>query len=193
MASRIWDKAGPLSADEWEQAGGTAAQAERLRRRPAALADENTAAYAQALAAVLELASDHGQSERDMAFTCAGLGSIGALAVEAGEAPADVVLPIAREAVTDAERLGFPTFKLQGTLAVLALIDGDAARAVHLARGAVAVTDHALSRADDLATLARALMAAGDNASARDALAQAEAIAPWWPRVAATRSRLQVT
>lgn len=149
--------------------------------------------YAQALAAVLELASDHGQSERDMAFTCAGLGSIGALAVEAGEAPAEVVLPIAREAVTDAEQLGFPAYKLQGTLAVLALIDGDAARAVNLARGAVAVTDHALSRADDLATLARALMAAGDNASARDALAQAEAIAPWWPRVAATRSRLQVT
>jgi hypothetical protein len=119
---------------------------------------------------VLELVSDSRQGERDLAFGCAGLASIGALAVESGEVPADVVLPIARQAVADAEQLGFPGYKLAGTNAVLALLDGDPARAVSLARSAVSVTDHALSRADDLATLARALM----------------------PRVAGTRTRLEI-
>lgn len=149
--------------------------------------------YAEALALVLELVTDRRQTDRDMAFTCAGLASVAALAVEAGEAPAELIVPIARDAVADAERLGFPPYKLHGTKAVLALVDGDASRAVSLARSAVAVTDHAISRADNLATLARALMATGDNAAAREVLTQAEAIAPWWPRVASTRTRLEVS
>jgi hypothetical protein len=148
--------------------------------------------YAEALAAVLELVADKRQSQRDMAFSLAGLAGIAAATVESGDIGADVVLPLARQAVEDAERLGFPPFKLNGTRALLALIDGDAARATTLARSAVSVADHALSRADDLATLARALMASGDNRGARATLAQAEAIAPWWPRVATTRTRLNV-
>ena len=76
------------------------------------------------------------------------------------------------------------------TRAVLALLDGDPATAARLARAAAKVSDHALSRADNLATLARALMATGDNRAARAAIAGADALAPWWPRVATTRTRL---
>jgi len=148
--------------------------------------------YAEALTEVLRLVTDRRQSERDMAFTCAGLASIAALAAEDGAVPADVLLPIARDAVGDAVRLGYPPYQLHGTNAVLALVEGRPQCAADLARSAIAVTDHALSRADDLATLARALMATGDNAAAREAVDRAEAIAAWWPRVAATRARLRV-
>lgn len=65
-------------------------------------------------------------------------------------------------------------------------------RAVGLARLAAEGTDHGLSRADDLATLARAHMGGGDNRAARAVLAEAEALAAWWPRVAATRARLEI-
>ncbi|MCC5698261.1 hypothetical protein LH612_34520, partial [Klebsiella pneumoniae] len=50
-----------------------------------------------------------------------------------------------------------------------------------------------LSRADDYATLAQAHMARRDNAAARRALAAAEELAAWWPRVARVRQRLHVS
>jgi hypothetical protein len=35
-------------------------------------------------------------------------------------------------------------------------------------------------------------MAAGDNRTARQVIGEAEKLVPWWPRVAGTRSRLEV-
>lgn len=148
--------------------------------------------YAEALAAVLTLATDPAQTERDAAFMMAGLAGLAASAVEAGQVPAEAALPTARQALSDAVQLGYPSFKLDGTRAVLALLDGDPEAAARLARTAADGSDHMLGRADDLATLARAKMAGGDNRAARAALAEAEALASWWPRVAATRSRLDL-
>jgi hypothetical protein len=148
--------------------------------------------YGLALAATLELAADPDLSPRDAAYTFAALASLAAAAVEAGEVPADAALPIARQALEDATRLGYPPYKLDGTRALLALLDGDTTTAARLARTAADTGDHPLSRADDLATLARALMASGDNRAARAALAEASALAPWWPRVAATQARLNL-
>ncbi len=148
--------------------------------------------YADALSAVLALSTDPSQTARDAALALAGVAGLAVSAVEAGQVPADAALPVAREALDNAVTLGYPSFKLDGTRALLALVDGDADAAARLARSAAAVNDHALSRADNLATLARALMAGGDNRAARVALAEAETLAPWWPRVAATRLRLNI-
>ena len=73
-----------------------------------------------------------------------------------------------------------------------ALLLGDCPKAILLARMAADSGDDRLGRADDLATLARAHMAAGDNQAARAALGEAERLVPWWPRVAGTRVRLEV-
>jgi len=148
--------------------------------------------YAEALSAVLALAAQPAPTERDAAFLLAAVAGLAAAGVEAGQVPADMALPVARQALDDAVRLGHPSAKLDGTRAVLALLDGDSAAAARLARTAAAAGNHALSRADDLATLARAMMAGGDNRAAKAILAQAEALAAWWPRVAATRSRLSL-
>lgn len=148
--------------------------------------------YAEALSAALNLASAPQQTERDAAFMLAGLAGLAATAVEAGQVPAEAALPTAHQALDSAVQLGYPSYKLDGTRALLALLDGDAAAAARLARSAADLTDHALSRADDLATLARAMMASGDNRGAREALAEAETLAPWWPRVTTTRTRLDL-
>lgn len=148
--------------------------------------------YAEALSTVLAMVADPTQTERDAALMLAGVAGLAASAVEAGQVPADAALPTARQALTDAVQLGFPSFKLDGTRALLALLDGDADTAAQLARTAADGNDHALSRADDLATLARARMATGDNRAARAALAEAETLAFWWPRVTATRQRLDL-
>lgn len=162
--------------------------------------------YAEALPLVLRLLSDPvgtsassgGESDgaepdpRDTAVVLAGLAGLASAAVEAGQLDAEVGVPIARRAVTDVVDLGYPSYKLNGTRALLELLTGSPRRAAELAAGAASTGDHPLTRADDLATLARARMALGDNRSARSALAEAEDIAAWWPRVAATRATLDL-
>lgn len=138
--------------------------------------------------------AEHGaeHDQRDAALLLAGLAGLASAAVEAGQLDADLGLPIAQRAVADVASLGYPAHKLDGTRAVLELLTGSPRRAAELAAAAAATGDHLLTRADDLATLARARMAMGDNRSARSALAEAERIAAWWPRVAATRATLNL-
>jgi hypothetical protein len=180
-------------------AGAGAALAELTTRFPAATATAATrlaileaqGRYAEGLSAVLTLAATP-PTGRDAAFLLAGVAGLAASGVEAGQVPADAALPLAQQALLDAVRLGYPSVKLDGTRAMLALLDGDSATAARLARAAVSGGEHLVSRADDLATLARALLAGGDSRAARAALARAETLAPWWPRVAATRADLPV-
>jgi ATP/maltotriose-dependent transcriptional regulator MalT len=112
--------------------------------------------------------------------------------VEAGQLEASAGLPVAARALNEAIELGKPSYMMDGVRALLALLAGDPQLAVRLARLACDSNDDSLGRADDLATLARAYMAAGDNSAARRALAQAERLVPWWPRVALTRRRLDL-
>ena len=171
------------------------ALAELMTRFPAATATAATrlvlleaqGRYAEGLSTVLTLTAAP-PSDRDTAFLLAGVAGLAASGVEAGQVPADAALPLAQQALLDAVRLGYPSVKLDGTRAVLALLDGDSATAVRLARASAAGGEHLVSRADNLATLARALMAGGDSRAAKAALARAETLAPWWPRVAATRA-----
>lgn len=149
--------------------------------------------YAEALALTIGLVSDPAQEPRDLAFALASLAALTANAVEVGQLDAATGLPTARQAVDDAEQLGYPGCKLTGTRALLELLAGNADRAASLARSGARRGGATLSRADDLATLARALMASGDNRAARLALDEAETLAPWWPRVAGTRARLSVS
>jgi len=148
--------------------------------------------YAEALSLSLGLMQAPDTSQKDAALTLAGMAGLAAAAVEAKQLPAEMGLPVARRALEDAVAMGYPRYKTDGTRALLALLEGDAETAVQLARSGAESGDHLLSRADDLATLARAHMANGDNRAARAALAEAEKLAPWWPRVAATRARLEV-
>ncbi|MER6990527.1 hypothetical protein [Saccharopolyspora hirsuta] len=129
---------------------------------------------------------------RKMSYLLAGLAGLGFKAVEAGQLPAESLLPTAKKALEDAIKLGYPEFELSGTNGLLALIEGDPESAVRLARTAADYNHTPLSRADDLVTLARAHMACHDNAAAREALAKAEELAPWSPRVTETRQRLSV-
>ncbi|SHG04113.1 tetratricopeptide repeat protein [Streptoalloteichus hindustanus] len=148
--------------------------------------------YGEALGLALGLmrAPDIGQKEAGL--TLAGVAGLAACAVEAGQLDAALGVPTARQALDDALQLGYPAHQAQGTQALLALLDGDPATAVRLARSGADTCDHLLSRVDHLATLARAHMAAHDNRAARAALAEAERMAAWWPRVVATRARLEV-
>ncbi|MDA3628640.1 hypothetical protein OU415_24620 [Saccharopolyspora sp. WRP15-2] len=130
--------------------------------------------------------------QRKMSYLLAGLAGLGFKAVEAGQLPAESLLPTAKKALEDAVKLGYPEFELNGTNGLLALIEGDPETAVRLARAGADYNHTPLSLADDLVTLARAHMACHDNAAAREALARAEELAPWSPRVAETRQRLSV-
>jgi ATP/maltotriose-dependent transcriptional regulator MalT len=113
--------------------------------------------------------------------------------VEAGGLPPEIGLSTAATALEMAETLGYPAYKLTGTKALHTLLTGDPTQATSLARQALETNDDRVGRADDLATLARAHMAAGDNKAARAALGEAEKTVPWWPRVAATRARLDIS
>lgn len=148
--------------------------------------------FARAVALLLEHISSAEIATREMSYALAGLAGLGFSAVEAGQLPADDAMPIARKALHDATTLGFPAFELNGTFALLALLDGDADEAARLATLGAEHATSATSRADDLATLARAHMARHDNAAARAALARAEALAAWWPRVRAVHDHLFV-
>ena len=146
--------------------------------------------HAHAVALLLHHLSSAELAPREMSYTLAGLAGLGFSAVEAEQVPAADLLPTARKALQDAVALGFPEFELSGARGQLALLDEDADSAVRLAASGAEHGTSPLSRADDLATLARAHMARHDNAAARQALARAEELAPWWPRVRQTRNHL---
>ncbi|RKT85750.1 hypothetical protein SAMN05421805_1011401 [Saccharopolyspora antimicrobica] len=149
--------------------------------------------YAPGVLLLLKYLSENGDlPPRKMSYLLAGLAGLGFKAVEAGQLPAESLLPTAKKALEDAVKLGYPEFELSGSNALLALIEGDPESAVRLAQTGADYNHTPLSRADDLVTLARAHMACHDNAAAREALGKAEELAPWSPRVTETRQRLSV-
>jgi hypothetical protein len=148
--------------------------------------------YGEALHAVSALVGRTDLEPRDMAFVLAEMASSAANAVEDGQLPAEVGLPTARRAADGAMQLGYPRHRCAGTLAQLALLEDDHAAALALATQAKSTSESGLARADALATIARAQMAAGDNAAARETLVEARALAGWMPRVAETAARLDI-
>ncbi|ONI85237.1 hypothetical protein ALI144C_13040 [Actinosynnema sp. ALI-1.44] len=145
--------------------------------------------YGEALALAIGMSEAEGQ---DAAAAMAAVAGLTGAAIEAGQLDAHQGLPVAARALNEAVELGKPSYMLDGVRALIALLAGDPQLAVRLARTACRNNDGSLGRADDLATLARAYMAAGDNSKARATLAKAERLVPWWPRVALTRSRLDL-
>lgn len=149
--------------------------------------------YAEAMQLVLGMLSEPGLPQRDFALITAGLAGLAAAAVEAEQVELELGLGWAERAITDAEQLAYPSYKLNGAKALVEVLRGNVSKAIALANTAIELGNDALGRADDLATLARAHMAAGDNVTARLTLVEAERIAPWWPRVARIRARLDVS
>lgn len=148
--------------------------------------------YAPGVLALLKHLSENDVPPQKMPYLLVGIAGLGFKAIEAGQLPADTLLPTARKALQDAVSLGYPEFELNGTNGLLALIEGDPEAAVRLAEAGAEYNHSSLSRADDFVTLARAHMARRDNPTARTALARAEELAPWSPRVTETRQRLSV-
>lgn len=148
--------------------------------------------YAEAMVLAVKLASQLDQEPHEAAVSFAALAGLACTTVEAGQLDSELGLSTASQAMSNAETLGYPSHKLNGVRALLALLRGNLDRAISLARLAAGSGDDVIGRADDLATLARAHMAAGDNRTAREVVAEAEKLVPWWPRVAGTRSRLEV-
>ncbi|MER5260601.1 hypothetical protein ABTZ99_00795 [Actinosynnema sp. NPDC002837] len=151
------------------------------------------ARYGEALHLVSGLVGRTDLEPRDMAFVLAAMAGSTANAVEGGQLPADVGVPAAKRAADGAMKFGYPRHRCTATLAQLALIEHDHATALALATQAKATSETGLARADALATIARAHMAAGDNAAARASLVEAEQLAGWMPRVAETTARLNIT
>ncbi|MEV1116499.1 hypothetical protein AB0I91_15620 [Actinosynnema sp. NPDC049800] len=151
------------------------------------------ARYGEALHLVSGLVGRTDLEPRDMAFVLAAMAGSTANAVEGGQLPADVGVPAAKRAADGAMKFGYPRHRFTATLAQLALIEHDHATALALATQAKATSETGLARADALATIARAHMAAGDNAAARASLVEAEQLAGWMPRVAETTARLNIT
>lgn len=149
--------------------------------------------YVEALQAVSGVVGRDDLEPRDRALLMATMASATASAVEAGQLPAEIGLPTAARAVDGAISFGLPRYRLLGTLAQLALLQGDSAEAVRMGRESADGAEDSLGRADSLATVARGLMAAGDNAAAREVLAEASALAGWLPRVTATSARLEIS
>jgi len=150
------------------------------------------ARYAEAMMVAMTLVEDRDQTPAEAAVAFAALGGLACATVEAGQLDAEIGLSTAAQAIENAMTLGYPQHKLNGSRALHELLSGNTSRAISLARLAAESGDDRLGRADDLATLARAHMTAGDNLSARTALAEAEKLVPWWPRVAIMRSRLDI-
>ncbi|WP_285509389.1 hypothetical protein [Actinokineospora sp. NBRC 105648] len=148
--------------------------------------------FAEALLLAMALAGDTDQTPAEAAVSFAALAGLAYATVEAGHLEPELGLGTAAQALENAETLGYPTHKLNGSRALRELLAGNTEQAISLARLAADSGDDRLGRADDLATLARAYMAAGDNRAARQALDEAERIVPWWPRVAITRTRLDL-
>lgn len=148
--------------------------------------------YAEAMILAVKLATDATDDPRQAACSYAALAGLACATVEAGQLDAEVGLSTAGKAIENATTLGYPSHKLNGARAMVELLRGNLKEAITLARLAAAAGDDLLARADDLATLARAHMAAGDNRTARKIIGEAEKLAKWWPRVAKTRTRLEV-
>jgi tetratricopeptide (TPR) repeat protein len=149
--------------------------------------------YAEAMILAVKVAGDARQQPDEAASSFAALAGLACATVEAGQLNADLGLSTANTALENAATLGYPAYKLNGVRALHALLRGEVDEAVALASRAAEAGDSVLVRADDLATLARAHMASGDNQAARAAISEAEKLASWWPRVAGTRSRLEVS
>ncbi|MGH3760158.1 hypothetical protein [Actinophytocola sp.] len=149
--------------------------------------------YAEAMMLAVKLASDRRQEPDEAAVSFAALAGLACVTVEAGQLDSELGLSTANDALENAATLGYPGYKLNGVRALHALLRGDVDEAIALATRAAGSGDNLLVRADDLATLARAHMASGDNRTARAVITEAEKLASWWPRVAGTRSRLEVT
>lgn len=148
--------------------------------------------YAEAMMVAMTIVEDREQTPAEAAVAFAALGGLACATVEAGQLDAEIGLSTASQAIENAVTLGYPEHKLNGSRALHELLMGNTGRAISLARLAAESGDDRLGRADDLATLASAHMTAGDNRSARTALAEAEKLVPWWPRVATLRSRLDI-
>lgn len=155
-----------------------------LAARIRVLAAQGRYAEAVVLAVRLTAGHDPGAFAVLAGLTCA--------TVESGQLDAETGLVTACLAIENATALGYPRHRLNGARAMVELLRGNLKEAITLARMAASATDDVLCRADDLATLARAHMAAGDNRTARQVLTEAEKLARWWPRVATTRTRLEV-
>ena len=149
--------------------------------------------YLDALQTVIGLSNRPDLSQRDLAFVMATTAGVAVLAVEAGQFPAEAGLETARSMFGNAYEAGYPKHRAHGTLAIMALIEGDTAKARELAGYSAESSENAQGRADDLVTIARAWMADGDNAKARQLVAEAHELAGWSPRVAATRARLEIS
>jgi hypothetical protein len=148
--------------------------------------------YAEAMILAVKLTSDPTSDPQQSASSFAALAGLACATVEAGQLDAEVGLKTASQAIENAAALGYPNYKLHGARAMVELLRGNLKEAISLARLAAGTGDDLLARADDLATLARAHMAAGDNRTARQIIGEAEKLAKWWPRVANTRTRLEV-
>ncbi|MET9225024.1 hypothetical protein [Lentzea sp. NPDC003310] len=149
--------------------------------------------YLDALQTAIGLTGREGLTTRELAFVMATTAGIAVLAVEAGQFPAEVGLETARSMFDNAYEAGYPKTRANGSLAIIALIEGDTAEARRLAGHSAESSEDAHGRADDLVTIARAWMADGDNAKARELVAEAHELAGWSPRVAATRARLEIS
>jgi hypothetical protein len=148
--------------------------------------------YAEAMILAVKLTSDPTSDPQQTASSYAALAGLACATVEAGQLDAEVGLSTASQAIENAAALGYPNYRLNGARAMVELLRGNLKEAIALARQAAGAGDDLLARADDLATLARAHMAAGDNRTARQVIGEAEKLAKWWPRVAKTRTRLEV-
>lgn len=148
--------------------------------------------YAEAMQLAMGLIEGGAATPGEAAPFFAALADLACATVEAGQLDPELGLRTAEHAIEAAETLGYPKYKLAGPRALHRLLRGDVEQAIVLARSAARSGDDRLGRADDLATLALAHMAAGDNAAAREAIVEAEKLVPWWPRVARTRARLDV-
>lgn len=148
--------------------------------------------YAEAMILAVKLTTEAKEDPQDAASSFAALAGLACATVEIGQLDAELGLSTASQAIENAAALGYPNYKLNGARAMVQLLRGNLTEAITLARLAASAGDDVLARADDLATLARAHMAAGDNRTARQVLTEAEKLAKWWPRVAGTRTRLEV-
>jgi tetratricopeptide (TPR) repeat protein len=199
-------ESGPLVGEAIEAAhNGDLAAAERLAVRlretypdlRSALAArifvlEAQGRYAEGMILAVKLASDARQEPGEAAGSFAALAGLACATVEAGQLDSELGLSTASNALENAATLGYPSYKLNGVRALHALLRGHVDEAISLATRAAEAGDNLLVRADDLATLARAHMASGDNQTARAVITEAEKLASWWPRVAGTRTRLEV-
>lgn len=149
--------------------------------------------YLDALQTVVGLSGRSDIVERELASIMATTAGVAVYAVEAGQFPAEVGLQTARSMLGNAYEAGYPKHRANGTLAIMALLEGDTTTARQLAGYAAESSESGTDRADDLITIARAWMADGDNAKARELAAEAHELAGWHPRVAATRARLEIS